>query len=112
MIRKLTKEYIYAFNSKSLEHIRELMNDTFILEDPVIKRVEGKEASLKVISKMFEDNDNVSFSAKKIYVSGLTSIIEFNLKLDDLNITGVDIIEWENEKMTELRAYLDIPKQL
>ena len=37
-------------------------------------------------------------------------MIEFNLQLGDTILTGVYIIEWENSKMTELRAYLDIPK--
>ncbi|EDP6022939.1 nuclear transport factor 2 family protein, partial [Campylobacter jejuni] len=29
---------------------------------------------------------------------------------DDIRLEGVDIIEWHDEKIVELRAYLDIPK--
>lgn len=110
MIEELTKKYIAAFDSKSLELVAELLDDSFALEDPVVKRIEGKEESLKAISNIFEENDSVSFSAKNIFVVGTTSIVEFNLQLGDTILTGVDIIEWENSKMTELRAYLDIPK--
>ena len=37
------------------------------------------------------------------------NFIEFILKLDNTILAGIDIIEWENNKMKELRAYLDIP---
>ena len=52
----------------------------------------------------------MDFSAKNIYQDGQTTIIEFILKLDDTVLTGTDIIEWEDNKMKELRAYLDVPK--
>lgn len=30
--------------------------------------------------------------------------------LDETKLEGVDIVEWYDEKIVELRAYLDIPK--
>ena len=37
-------------------------------------------------------------------------MIEFMLDLDSVHLEGVDIIDWQERRMRELRAYLDIPK--
>lgn len=110
MLKELTEKYIAAFDSKDLQRCAELFTDDFALEDPVVKRIEGKEEVLKAIKGIFDSCTTLEFSAKNIYQDNQTTIIEFVLKLDDTILTGTDIIEWENNKMKELRAYLDIPK--
>lgn len=110
MLTELTKQYIEAFNNKDLIKISELFLDNFSLEDPVVKRIEGRDNVIIAIKGIFDSCEELSFKAKNIYQDGQTTIIEFILKLDDLTLTGVDIIEWEDNKMRELRAYLDIPK--
>lgn len=110
MLKELTKKYIEAFDSKNLDRCTELFNDDFALEDPVVKRIEGKEEVLKAIKGIFDSCNKLEFIAKNIYQDQTTTIIEFVLKLDDTTLTGTDIIEWEDNKMKELRAYLDIPK--
>ncbi|AXX91789.1 ketosteroid isomerase [Malaciobacter molluscorum LMG 25693] len=110
MLKELTKKYIEAFNSKDLEKCAELFTDNFALEDPVVKRIEGKVEVLKVIKGIFESCTTLNFSAKNIYQDNQITIIEFTLKLDDTILTGTDIIEWKDNKMKEIRAYLDIPK--
>ncbi len=106
---ELTKEYIEAFNNKDLEKVAKLFTDDFALEDPVVKRIEGKENVVEAIKGIFESCKILDFKAKNIYQDKTTTIIEFILKLDDTILTGIDIIEWEDSKMKELRAYLDIP---
>lgn len=110
MLKELTEKYIEAFNSKELDKCAELFTDEFALEDPVVKRIEGKVEVLKAIKGIFDSCTTLDFSTKNIYQDNQTTIIEFVLKLDDTVLTGTDIIEWENNKMKELRAYLDIPK--
>ena len=110
MLKEQTKNYIEAFNNKDLDKCAELFTDDFALEDPVVKRIKGKEKVLVAIEGIFNSCANLSFEAKNIYQDNQTTIIEFVLKLDDITLTGADIIEWENNKMKELRAYLDIPK--
>lgn len=110
MLIDLTKQYIEAFNSKDLKKITELLIDDFALEDPIVKRMEGKNEVLKSIQTLFDSCITLSFKAKNIYQDNNTTMIEFILKLDETTLTGTDIIEWENNKMKELRAYLDIPK--
>ena len=110
MLKKLTKKYIEAFDSKDLDRCANLFTDDFALEDPVVRRIEGKEEVLKAIKSIFDSCTTLDFSAKNIYQDNQTTIIEFTLKLDNTTLTGTDIIEWEDNKMKELRAYLDIPK--
>ena len=92
-----------------LDKLSNLFTDDFALEDPVVKRIEGKKDILGAIKGIFNSCETLSFKAKNIYQDKTTTIIEFILKLDDTTLTGTDIIEWEDDKMKELRAYLDIP---
>lgn len=109
MLKELTKKYIEAFNSKDLEKCAELFTDNFALEDPVVKRIEGKQKVLEAIKGIFDSCNTLFFEARNIYQDNQTTVIEFILKLDDTILVGTDIIEWEDNKMKELRAYLDIP---
>ena len=110
MLKELTEKYIEAFDSKNLDKCAELFTENFALEDPVVSRIEGKVEVLKAIKSIFDSCTKLDFSAKNIFQDNQTTIIEFVLKLDDTTLTGTDIIEWEEYKMKELRAYLDIPK--
>ncbi|EMK3524581.1 nuclear transport factor 2 family protein [Campylobacter jejuni] len=110
MLKKLTEKYISAFNKKDINEVTNLLNENFVLEDPVVKRIEGKEECLKTIENIFKSCKKLSFSAKNIFQDKNTTFIEFILILDGTRLEGVDIIEWHNEKIVELRAYLDIPK--
>lgn len=109
MLKSLTKNYVEAFNNKNIEQISKLFLDDFVLEDPVVNRIIGKKNSLEAIKAIFASCRNLSFEAKSVYQDNQTTILEFILKLDNTTLIGVDIIEWENNKMKELRAYLDIP---
>jgi len=110
VLKELSKQYIEAFNNKDLEKVSELFTNDFALEDPVVKRIEGKKEVLEAIKGIFDSCETLNFKAKNIYQDNNTTIIEFILKLDETILIGTDIIEWENDKMKELRAYLDIPK--
>jgi hypothetical protein len=57
---------------------------------------------------LFAGCNKLSFVARNIFVDGDTTLIEFVLTLDDKVLTGIDLIEWRNGKMRELRAYLDV----
>ena len=107
---ELTKSYIEFFDKKDLDSVARLLTNDFVLEDPVVKRVEGKQKALEKIKEIFDSTKKLSFCAKNLFQEGNTTIIEFSLILDDTALFGVDIIEWQEEKIKELRAYLDIPK--
>jgi dTDP-glucose pyrophosphorylase len=106
----LTKEYIKAFNEKNLDKISLMLSDDFVLEDPIVKRIKGKSSVLDAIKKIFENCNELIFSAKNIYFDGTITIIEFELQIDDTSLKGTDVIEWSGQEMKELRAYFDTPK--
>ncbi len=110
MLKELTKKYICAFNDKNLNEISDLLKDNFALEDPIVKRIEGKDKCLSVINNIFTGCKRLNFSAKNIFQDKNITFIEFILMLDEVKLEGVDIIKWQDEKIVELRAYLDIPK--
>lgn len=110
MLKNLTKAYIKAFNDRNLESVGALLDEDFILQDPAVKRIEGKQKALEAVESIFSSCKNLSFSAKNIYEDGQTTFIEFILKLDEVRLEGVDILEWQGDKIKELRAYLDLPK--
>lgn len=110
MLKELTQKYVSAFNQRDIEEVANLLNDNFALEDPIVKRIEGKDKCLSAIKNIFEGCKELSFSAKNIFQDQNTTFIEFILTLDELRLEGVDILEWQDEKIVELRAYLDIPK--
>ncbi len=84
------------------------MHETFVLEDPVVIRVEGKQAALDVVAGIFKSIESLRYRARNIFVDGNTSLIEFVLEADGKTLTGVDVIEWQDGKMQEMRAYLDV----
>ncbi|EHE1105803.1 nuclear transport factor 2 family protein, partial [Campylobacter jejuni] len=55
MLKKLTEKYISAFNKKDINEVTNLLNENFVLEDPVVKRIEGKEECLKAIENIFKN---------------------------------------------------------
>lgn len=108
---QLTQQYVALFNAKDIDGIAKLLTNDFILEDPVVKRIQGKQDALAAILNIFNSCTQLSFIAKNIYQDQMTTIIEFVLTLDHQVLTGTDIIDWdEMGQMIELRAYLDIPK--
>ncbi|MBU2904905.1 nuclear transport factor 2 family protein [Arenibacter algicola] len=109
-LKNLTKKYIQAFDNKDINSIKALLTEDFILEDPVVKKVRGRDNALKKILEIFNGAEVLSFKAISVFQQDNTTLIEFNLILDDVTLKGVDILDWENNKIKELRAYLDIPK--
>lgn len=109
-LEALTRDYIRAFSSKNLDAVAALMTDDVILEDPVVKRIEGKTAVLAAVKGIFDGCLALSFRDKHIFQDGNITLIEFVLTLDATVLQGVDVIVWEDRKIKQLRAYLDIPK--
>jgi len=107
-IRQATIEYVRAFNSKHIEGCTALMTPDFALTDPECSLV-GKKNVAAYIQKIFESAGSLQFKAVGIFCdeSNDTSVIEFELKLKDNILHGVDVIKWSKDPlMIEMRAYL------
>ena len=108
MLKDLTRAYVAAFNARDPNACAALMTEDFALEDPIVKRIEGRDAAMDAVRGIFASCQSLSFVARDIYQDGDTTLIEFVLTLDGKVLTGIDLIEWRGDKMKELRAYLDV----
>ncbi len=108
MLKDLTRAYVAAFDAKDADACAALMAEDFALEDPVVKRIEGRAAAMVAVRGIFASCQTLSFVARNIYQDGDTTLIEFVLTVDGKVLTGMDLIEWRDGKMRELRAYLDV----
>lgn len=57
---------------------------------------------------IFASCQTMSFVARNIYQDGDTAPIAFVLTIDGKVLTGMDLIEWQGNKMRALRACLDV----
>ena len=106
MIDQLTRRYAQAFAAKDIHTIAEMMSDDFQLTDPMA-HVEGKEAALAEVQKIFDSNPKrFVFRPMNIYVDGETSVMEFVFEIEGTMLKGADIIEWKEGLMTAVRAYV------
>ncbi|NGX35048.1 MAG: hypothetical protein K1060chlam1_01416 [Candidatus Anoxychlamydiales bacterium] len=101
----LSLKFVEYFNAKDALSIGELLHEDFKLFDPKLKWIKGKSNVIDVLSSQFSEIQNVKYDILRSYQDKETTILEFKIILDDLILYGVDFIEWENEKMTELRCY-------
>ncbi|WP_174847363.1 nuclear transport factor 2 family protein [Yersinia artesiana] len=98
--------YIDAFNAKNIVALANMMSDTIKLIDPDVD-ITGKDSVIEMLKVLFDKYESLQFESKDIFVDGNTTIVEFTLKLNDDLVSGVDIIEWDQEKrIASLKAYL------
>jgi len=102
---ELTELYIKAFNNKELGVVATLFHDNASLTDPSVS-VFGRKEVISIIKSIFDSHKKLEFKAKNIFIKDSTSIIEFELILDNHIFIGVDIINWNHDRITNLRAYL------
>lgn len=106
LIAARTSQYVTFFCQRNLAGVRALLTDDFALEDPVVGRVEGKEAALRYIAGIFREHPGLGFTARRVIADAAGSAIEFELRLGERILKGVDVIEWQGDRIKELRAHL------
>ncbi|NQX02616.1 NTP transferase domain-containing protein [bacterium] len=106
LIEILTRQYVSFFNTRNLSGIAALLCDDFAIEDPTVKRLEGRTEVLAYLKGIFDSNADLGFKANNIFIDGSMSIIEFELKIAGERYCGTDVVQWKSRKMLEMRAYL------
>jgi ketosteroid isomerase-like protein len=109
-LKALTRQYMERFAAKDLDGVMALFHPTAGFEDPVVQRLDGTAAIRGAFAGIFGAFSTISFTARNMYQDGNTVILEFVIQADHLRLTGTDIIAWEDGRIRELRAYLDMPK--
>lgn len=105
-IRGLTEDYVAAFDSCDLKRVATLLSDCFKLTDPEVAGLTPKSSVLEHINGLFESHANLTFVARRIIVEGDVSVIHFTLALGETVLDGVDVIEWNADKMVNMYAYV------
>ncbi len=102
----LTTRYIDAFNDRDIETVSSMLSDNAVLEDPANTFV-GKQDVIEEVKGLFSA-ETLIFSPTGVFVDedNSTSVIEFLITVNDDKLAGVDIITWEDNLMTSLRAYV------
>ena len=100
-----TKAYAEAFNRRDLVAITSMLAHDIVLTDPA-GRFEAAEAR-GYIETLLSANPDLSFRPTRIHAcSDSQSLMEFQLSLSGKAFEGVDVLEWRNGKISEIRAYL------
>jgi hypothetical protein len=72
-----------------------------------VTRLTPKHAVLDYIGGIFEaSGGRLSFTAERILVDGDQSAIEFELRIGDDLLRGVDLVTWADGEMVSMRAHL------
>lgn len=104
-LKDLSQTFAGAFSQKNINDIGNLMHENFRLFDPVLRNLSGRDNVLRAMQKDFNKFQDIQYIAKNIYQDGNTTIIDFEIRLDDILLRGVDIMKWEQEKMVSLDCY-------
>jgi len=105
-LTELTEKYVKAFDQRSLHDVLAFFDKNASLVDPANSLI-GLDAIRNMLLKLFNESNELSFTAKTILVENKKSVIEFELKVNGNTLQGVDIISWNNnDKISALNAYL------
>jgi hypothetical protein len=105
-LKNVTEEYVKAFNQRSFHKVMDFFDKNSSLTDPNNTLI-GIEQIREMLLNLFTNTKELSFVAKNILVENQRSVIEFELKIDEKVLHGVDIIDWSNKgKITSLNAYI------
>eukprot|EP01013_Petalomonas_cantuscygni_P013084 TRINITY_DN27259_c0_g1_i1.p1 TRINITY_DN27259_c0_g1~~TRINITY_DN27259_c0_g1_i1.p1 ORF type:complete len:144 (-),score=31.12 TRINITY_DN27259_c0_g1_i1:144-575(-) len=104
-LEDLTRQYVAIFHAKKLDEVIGMFHANGTLKDPanVCKNHDELRA---LLTGLFANE--ISFEAVNIFVDDAkaTSVIEFRLSIGDKKLQGVDLIQWKDGKIQDLRAYL------
>ena len=108
LTERLSVLYARFFNDRNIAGLTAMLDEDFALEDPAVRRLEGKRAVLDYIRKVYQQNDKLKFVLRTVTATEKRSVIEFVLVLGDQRLCGTDVLEWSGCQLRELRAYLTL----
>ena len=101
----LAIRYFQCWANKDIASLELLMADDAILMDwdgPIL----GRDAILDGTKVLFSQHKKITIEIKKIAVGQDTIMAELEIRLDNMSIRVVDVIDYdENDKIKRIRAY-------
>jgi hypothetical protein len=94
--------------NKAVSQVSTLLADDVTLYSPVIHSpIKGKEMVSMYLTAAFHTFLNGSFNYDREFLSNNAAVLEFSLKIQDLDINGIDMITWnEQGKITEFKVMI------
>lgn len=105
LLKELSYQFGEYFSQKNIQGLSSLMADEFALFDPALKWVKGKENVLKILQEGFDQHHHVSYQTLASYQDQNTTILRFEIIMDEKKFVGVDFMKWKEDKMVELICY-------
>ncbi|MCH9634259.1 MAG: hypothetical protein S4CHLAM7_10040 [Chlamydiae bacterium] len=110
-LKDLSNQFAQYFTNKDIHGISELLHKDCSLFDPALKWVRGKENILAILKEGFDTHCYISYKIFETFQENDTTILKFEIVMDDNHFVGVDFMKWENEKMIELVCYYNPPEK-
>lgn len=105
-----TSHYAAAFGQRDLPGVARLLAADVVLSEPA--GIFHGPAVLDFVRNLFETHPGLVFETVRIHVVSPTiSVMEFRLELGVRQFEGVDILEWNQGRIRNIRAYVQqMPK--
>ena len=107
----LSYQFGKYFTERDAKGLSNLMHENFSLYDPALSWVRGRDKVIEVLQKGFDESKIISYEIKEAFKDGDTTILRFEIIMDERKFIGVDFMRWQDEKMTELICYYNPLKQ-
>lgn len=94
--------------NKAVSQVSTLLADDVTLYSPVIHTpIKGKEMVSMYLTAAFHTFLNGTFTYDREFLSNNAAVLEFSLKIQDIDINGIDMITWnEQGKITEFKVMI------
>ena len=94
--------------NKAVSQVSTLLANDVTLYSPVIHTpIKGKEMVSMYLTAAFHTFLNGSFNYDREFLSNNAAVLEFSLKIQDIDINGIDMITWnEQGKITEFKVMI------
>lgn len=108
--KDLSWQFAECFSYKDLKGLSALFHSDVSLYDPSLKWVKGKEKVIEVLKIGFETFQHVSYKVIEMFEDRETTILRFEIVMDDKKFVGVDFLKWQDQKLIDLIYYYNPPE--
>lgn len=94
--------------NKAVNNIANLLADDVTLFSPVIHTpIQGKKMVSLYLTAAFHTFLNGTFNYNRTFTSNNAAVLEFSLRINEIDINGIDMITWnESGKITEFKVMI------
>src|SRR5262249_32731836 len=98
MIPPAIERWERVVKSRDLDMLDQLLADDVVFESPVVHTPQvGRAITRAYLAAALQVLDSSEFRYYRLWLGEQSAVLEFETRLDDLTINGVDIINWNSE---------------